>query len=284
MKTVLLLSSITCFVGCSNDTTKGVSDTQNVDTAAPIQDDETEDSGEIADTSVSEDTSVPEDSAEEEPQEPSYSCDDNSVYTPVPIGNWMICRSKQLEQNQPAQSTAAFQLLESDLAFIEGLLEPSIIEYLQSVYIWLEEDIPAFPGGVYHPSATWLSNNGYPAYWAQGVQIGNASNYLNWTQIQPAMILHELSHAWHHQVLSYNQAEIIEAYNAAMSSGIYNEVEYAGGGIQQAYATTNQQEYFAELTEAYFWENDFYPFNRNELMTFDPQGYQVVVDAWQPLE
>ena len=51
MNMVLLLSSITYFVGCSNDTTKGVLDTQNVDTAAPIQDNETEDSGEIADTS-----------------------------------------------------------------------------------------------------------------------------------------------------------------------------------------------------------------------------------------
>ena len=69
-----------------------------------------------------------------------------------------------------------------------------------------------------------------------------------------------------------------------MASGLYDEVAYAGGGTAEAYATTDHIEYFAELTEAYFWENDFYPFTKAELETFDPQGYQVVQDAWQPVD
>jgi hypothetical protein len=123
-------------------------------------------------------------------------------------------------------------------------------------------------------------NNGYPPYWARGVQIGNAANYLDWTNTQPAMVLHELSHAWHHQVVGYNEPAIIGAYEAATNSGIYESVAYAGGGVQRAYATSNVQEYFAELTEAYFWVNDFGPFSRDELEEFDPLGLVTIENGW----
>jgi hypothetical protein len=126
-----------------------------------------------------------------------------------------------------------------------------------------------------------LSQNGYPTYWAESIQIGNAANYLSWTSVQPAMVLHELSHAWHHQVLRYDQTAIKAAYDNAMATGIYSSVPYAGGGNQMAYATSNEMEYFAELTEAYFWENDFYPFVQSELQDFDPMGYQAVEASWQ---
>ena len=42
---------------------------------------------------------------------------------------------------------------------------------------------------------------------------------------------------------------------------------------------TTPQEYFAELTEACFGKNDFYPFNRNELKEHDPGGYVVIEKA-----
>ena len=231
--------------------------------------------------SLSKDASI--DTAETDTDDspvPTYECGDSAVYTPFPIGQWKICQANQLTLNQPTLSQNTITQLTSDLAHIETLLDPDLIAILQSVYIWIEEDIPAFPGAVYHPSADWLSNNGYPEYWAQSVQIGNATDYISWTSIQPAMILHELAHAWHHQVLGYGNTEIGNAYASAVASGIYDSVEYAGGGVQPAYGLYNEQEFFAELTEAYFWENDFYPFTNAQLMTFDPQGYQMIQNAW----
>ena len=50
--------------------------------------------------------------------------------------------------------------------------------------------------------------------------------------------------------------------------------------MQRAYALTNAKEYFAELTEAYYGFNDFYPFNREQLQAFDPAGYALVEQAW----
>ena len=269
-----------CFTKDTEETDTENDSSNQSDDSEDSEDSDSEDT-DSGDTDI-EDTSTPIDTGEEDTGEPTptYDCGDSEVYDPVPIGNWRICRSKALELNQPTLATEALELLTSDLTHIETLLDPEIIADLQTVRIWLEEDIPAFPGGVYHPSETWLSNNGYPPYWAEGVQLGNAANYISWVNTQPAILLHEFSHAWHHQVLGYDHPEIEAAYDAAVASGIYENVEYANGGTYEAYALTNKQEYFAELTEAYFWENDYYPFNQAELEAFDLQGYQVIENAW----
>ena len=94
------------------------------------------------------------------------------------------------------------------------------------------------------------------------------------------MVLHELSHAWHHQYLGFGHTGIRTAFEDAMAAGLYDSVPYATGGSYEAYATTDHKEYFAELTEAWFWENDYYPFNRAELLEFDPVGAAVVEAAW----
>ena len=48
----------------------------------------------------------------------------------------------------------------------------------------------------------------------------------------------------------------------------------------KAYAATNQEEYFAELTEAYFGQNDWFPHNREELRNYDPRGYKMIEEVW----
>jgi hypothetical protein len=39
-------------------------------------------------------------------------------------------------------------------------------------------------------------------------------------------------------------------------------------------------EYFSECSEAYFGQNDFYPFVRAELKEFDRAGYALMVKEW----
>ena len=46
---------------------------------------------------------------------------------------------------------------------------------------------------------------------------------------------------------------------------------------------SNEKEYFAEGTEAYFGANDFYPFVRGELKEHDPGFYEVLKEIWGPL-
>ena len=46
------------------------------------------------------------------------------------------------------------------------------------------------------------------------------------------------------------------------------------------YALTDQKEFFAEMTEAYFGMNDFFPFNRAELMTEEPEIFELLRKVW----
>jgi hypothetical protein len=46
------------------------------------------------------------------------------------------------------------------------------------------------------------------------------------------------------------------------------------------YALTNEKEYFAECSEAYFGTNDFYPFVRAELVEVDPGMAKLLEKVW----
>ena len=49
----------------------------------------------------------------------------------------------------------------------------------------------------------------------------------------------------------------------------------------KAYALKDSAEYFAEITEAYFGENDHFPFTRNQLVNYDPESHALVAKIWQ---
>lgn len=157
---------------------------------------------------------------------------------------------------------------------------------LRSVVFFMDWQRVNNGAAVYHPDVSWLSQNGWLTHKEQTVNITNIRNFINWTTVnQPYMLLHELSHVFHHQVLGFNHPDIIDAYESAIQSGKYDKVAYSSGfnsnAKKKAYATTNAKEYFAELTEAYFGTNDFYPFNRNDLKLHDPMGYSVVEKIWR---
>ena len=206
-------------------------------------------------------------------------CGTRFDYRALWLRGFRVCLAESLAAEEPTLAERVLMALDEDLSIIENELPAHAFTFLKRVTIWAEQ-AQDFPGGVYHPSARWLANNGYPEEWARGIQLGHAQNYMSWVEQQPAIVLHELAHAWHHQALGYDNPEIEAAYAAAMESGIYDEVAYVSGGTAEAYAKTNKQEYFAELTEAWFWRNDFFPFERAELETHDPAGAQVIERAW----
>jgi Mlc titration factor MtfA (ptsG expression regulator) len=96
----------------------------------------------------------------------------------------------------------------------------------------------------------------------------------------PLFVLHELAHAYHEQVFGFDEPGIKAAYQKALQSGKYDAVENYSGKVRRAYAMTDQMEYFAETTEAFFGRNDFYPFDRDELIKHDPQMYRLLKQYW----
>lgn len=137
-------------------------------------------------------------------------------------------------------------------------------------------------GMCYHESAGWLTANGYDAAREGTVEILNMQDFLEWRAEQPMMLLHEMAHAYHAMV-GFEQAEIVKAYEGAKAAGLYENIGYvlAGPGEKKkAYAITNTREYFAELTEAWFGRNDYFPFTREELIRHDAAGAEMVRVVW----
>ena len=46
------------------------------------------------------------------------------------------------------------------------------------------------------------------------------------------------------------------------------------------YCMVTVWEYFAELCEAYWGENDYYPFNKEQLKEHDPEGFAMMESIW----
>ncbi|MCP5519997.1 MAG: exo-alpha-sialidase [Verrucomicrobiales bacterium] len=97
----------------------------------------------------------------------------------------------------------------------------------------------------------------------------------------PAVILHELAHAYHDQVLGFDNPEILAAYERAKAAGSYENVLLYTGERVRHYGLTDHKEYFAEGTEAYFYRNDFYPFVRAELKEHDAALHDLLKQIWE---
>ena len=175
----------------------------------------------------------------------------------------------------------ALDLLSADLTKITKLLAPVQVSRLRKVPIWIQYKLDN-SGMWYHESKGWLVENGYPAELEKSVEISDISGFVDRHDDEPMALLHEFAHAYHDLYLSAIRDKIKAAYNNAIKSGKYDKVQRSGSGVQRAYALTNEIEYFAELTEAYFGRNDYYPFTRDELEEFDPKGFELMQKAWEP--
>lgn len=171
--------------------------------------------------------------------------------------------------------------LESQLKAIAREVPAKRLASLRRAWIWVEWEKKKSGAAEFHPSAEWLKSNGYNPAKAGHIELSNARNFVAWSRsAQPWMVLHELAHAYHHLVLGENCKSIEAAYKHAVETKLYESVAYCGGGKQKAYALTNAKEHFAELSEAYFGRNDFFPFVRSDLKKHDPQGYQLMEQIW----
>jgi hypothetical protein len=196
------------------------------------------------------------------------------------VEGWTIRVNKVLLAEKADLGAKALKLLQVKLYEIRRAVPPAACRKLQEVPIWLGVDDGYAPFAEYHPSREWLAKNGLNHDKARSVEIGNASRFLEWSKDQPAMVLHELAHAYLDRVLGLNHPEIKAAYDRALKNGIYQSVLRNNGKMERAYALSNHEEYFAEASEAFFGTNDFYPFVRAELEKHDAQLHKLLLQVW----
>lgn len=207
--------------------------------------------------------------------------DDSSLtlesYEVKEIQGWTVHIEKAA--NEHPKFNQAITTLENQLKEIEALINPEIVTQLKLVPIWLNKDIRS--RACYHPSVEWLKENNRLPEKARSVELQSVDSYISSSMNQPMLMLHELSHAFHHRVHDFKHPVITEAFDKAVASKSYEKVKHISGKIVKHYALTDEKEYFAEATEAYFGKNDYYPFTREELKSHDPIGYAMIETVWK---
>lgn len=202
------------------------------------------------------------------------------------VEGWTLEIQPELWEKEEAAVETAVGLLREQLGEIVRVVPAPAVAELRKVGLWFTAGYPDTPPRAeYHPDAGWLRQNRRDPRMAQGVEFSNIPIFQREMERMPNFALHELAHAWHHRILTYDQPDLKAAFAAAQASGRYTLVEQRQkkarpGKMVRAYALTNVMEYFAEGTEAWFSTNDFYPFTRQELQSYDPQLVEALRKVW----
>lgn len=210
---------------------------------------------------------------------------EGGFYDPVEkkLEGWTLAVDpKLLAAENRETADRAFAALANHLQRVKFILPEARVAELQKLPIWIELNNERVGSMQYHPDAGWLRRMKHDPRMVKHVHIPRARALFSrgtWVK-HPYVVMHELAHAYHDQVLGFNHEGIAAAYKAMKDEGIYEKVLLYTGRKVRHYALSNAKEYFAESTEAYLGMNDFYPFVRAELKEHDPRMYEIQRKVW----
>lgn len=195
------------------------------------------------------------------------------------LEGWTLKVHRKLREEDRDLGDRAIEQVRSHLLQVKTRVPEKVLPKLQAVPIWL--NVRPNAAAEYHPSREWLAGHGHNPEKAKCIEVGNAENYLRYSRDQQSILLHELAHAYHDQVLGFDEKRIRERFEQAKEEGLYDSVMKMSGKVDRHYALSNEKEFFAEMTEAFFAANDFYPFVRPELRRHDPATFDLLVEIWE---
>jgi hypothetical protein len=201
------------------------------------------------------------------------------------VSGWNVQISRDLLTNEKDATEKAVTMLQEMLDEIVRVVPAPAVAEMQKVTLYFSPKYPGFGSSAeYHPDAGWLRDNKRDPAMAKAVEFTNIPEFEAERRRMPNFALHELAHAYHDRVLSFDEPRIRRAFVKAEAGGTYNNVDIrnAEGKAHKgrSYAMTNHKEYFAETTEAFFSTNDIYPFNRDELKQHDPDMFALLEQVW----
>jgi hypothetical protein len=202
------------------------------------------------------------------------------------IEGWSVRVDRRLLEGESAGLGArALALLRARLVAIATIVPEPALARLRAVTIQLDREVPGLTAMQYHPSAEWLKEHGYSENLAKCAHIPDVEDFLSpfENHRMPWVVLHELAHAYHDQVLGFEEPRLKAAWERFAAKESTQAVLTSPGGTREHYGRTNPQEFFAEMTESYFGSNDFYPFVTGELKESEPEVFALLEQIWGPL-
>lgn len=209
-----------------------------------------------------------------------------TAHTMRNIDGWQVRVDDRLLTGPGAEvGTKVLTLLNARLVAISTVVPEPALGKLRAIVI--EADLTCGDLKIlqYHPDAGWLRENGLPETLAKCVHLPVAADFLSPSENErmPWVVLHELAHGYHDQVLGFDEPRIRKAWETFRADEKNASVLTRSGGQREHYGRTSPQEFFAEMTEAYFGSNDFFPFVAGELKQTEPDVYALLKSIWGPL-
>jgi len=144
---------------------------------------------------------------------------------------------------------------------------------LLKVKIWLEWDSTNGPWGrtsgyQYHPGRDWLLDMDFNPDKHKCVEFGNAESLARRSpEATVSVLLHELAHAYHHQVLTFDDPDVLAAYKRCVKGDTYPERDWV---------KSDHKEFFAGVTTRYFGTKE----EREAVGRRDPVLEQFLQKTW----
>ena len=136
----------------------------------------------------------------------------NSFYEPVEknIEGWKIRVDPKLIAEEDL-SKQVFTALANHLQRVKYIVPAERVKQLQQLPIWIDLENPVLKAMQYHPSRGWLLANNHDPRLVKHVHIPQARDLLKRSTLakHPYVVLHELAHAYHDQVLSFDAPAIV---------------------------------------------------------------------------
>ena len=208
-------------------------------------------------------------------------------YVERAAAGWKVYMERELADEHADLADAALRRLDKKLGELSQLLPERAHTRLQRlpIYLLLGEESRA---GGRDNGAEYFQHNApdffefLDPHWGSSLVIYSARNYV-WLDDDWALrvLIHEFAHAWHLEQWPEKQPDILAAWQNAVDEKLYEGVkDLQGRRIARAYAATNQLEYFAELSCAYFFRGEYEPFDREALRQRDPTGFAMLEKMW----
>jgi hypothetical protein len=197
----------------------------------------------------------------------------------------LLVSKEVLEADTSRFERKPLDVLERELTTIREKMTPQALATLRKLTIWVEWDEKLAVGNGRDGSAIAIYYGGHqfglPRVGKQPVKSKSVT-ILRMKSLtaehQPGndkgrcVLLHEIAHAVEDNLLTPEQhVSVKAAYRQAMERKLYDKAQYV---------STNEMEFFAELTCAYFDQLQYFPHNREELKKHDPASFRVLDSVW----
>jgi gluconolactonase len=199
-----------------------------------------------------------------------------SHYVVKNIEGWHVYVHQDLIQGGKLQDVGkpALKQLTYGLAKTAQMVADGPLKKLRAVKIWLEVNSTRGKHGntsgyQYHPGLGWLEKMDFNPQKLHCVEFGNAAGLAKRSDFKTVQVtMHELAHAYHHQVYTFEDTDVLAAHKRAKEDGKYPKTDWV--------VRTNHKEFYAGLVTRYYESEE----RRKEIVERDLIFAKKLEEQW----